>query len=68
VLWHGHPFDYAPYFVQNDRTSQGKQDRLGRVFTSFRNKISNGVHGLEARATMTIGAGLAMTVGMVVRT
>ena len=55
VLWHGHPFDYA-------------QDRLGRVFTPFRNKISNGVHGLGARATMTIGAGLAVTVGMVLRT
>jgi hypothetical protein len=39
-LWHGHPFDYA-------------QDKLGRVFTPFRNKISNGVHGLEARATAT---------------
>jgi len=43
---HGHPFDYAPYFVLNDRTSdfakatpdksQGKQDRLGRVCTGWK--------------------------------
>jgi hypothetical protein len=34
--WHGHSFDYAPYFALNGTASQGKQDKLGRVFTGWK--------------------------------